>query len=225
MKTMIKTAKNTAKALALAAALLIGATTAAQASTVAVIDITDRTGTERLGAQHYYETPIEFASTVASMLSNEIGEAPGIEATDYDKTRRAAADYLGKGRYYKSAKISRDEALQFARDNGIDYIVTGNITEANVKESNLYEGNTAQKKYSMWSAMELTVIDTETGETVFSRTYEGKNQIIRDVVPGRSPKLNPMERNPRMFAESEVGAPFASIADQFAGDIETELGL
>jgi len=225
MKNMMNILKNTAKALTLAAALLIGATSAAHAATIAVIDITDKTGAERLGAQNYYENSVEFASTVASMLSDKIGEAPGIEADGYDATRKAAADYLGKGRFYKSAKFTRSEAIDFGRENGIDYIVTGNITDANVKESNIFDGDTARKKFSMWSAMELTIIDTETGDTLFSRTYEGKNQIIRDVLPGRSSKLNPMERNPQMFAESEVGAPFASIADQFTADIEAEIGL
>ena len=119
---------------------------------------------------------------------------------------------------------------------GYDYAVQATILEARVKTSKkrLSLESFNKKNFTIWSVMEISVIDVATGETILSRKYRGEHfeSLERNMaamhlevtgIKKFEPQLEQRPDDPGEFGQSCLGSPFADIAAQFQSDLQALL--
>ena len=204
---------------------------------IAVVDIVN---SSYKGFDKFHGDADALRSNVANLVSMGAEQIEGLTAMPYIELRKDLSETAGADP--GKMAVEESKALDFAAENGCEFLVLGNVLEAKVKTSktkflspsSLVLG-TKKKKYSPWAKMSLSLYRVSDRKLLFKRDYESHHQfsdkkediafVYFKVHGDYYPNLLKWDSDPTIFGGSDYGISFLRIIEQFNIDVAMELGL
>lgn len=128
---------------------------------VAIVDFENRT---------HYRTSWRLNSGAADMLTTELVKATKLDVFE----RERMSSILKEQDFGQSGRIDPSTAAEIGRLIGVDFIVTGAITEFGSSNSGGGGGGVNIGKKNFMASVDVRIIDVNTGQIVFADTGTGK---------------------------------------------------
>ncbi len=151
---------------------------AEQRPVVAVLDFKNNTGYGGGSGNPAYWFTGRVGSDMADMLANELANTGAFRVVERNKLSRVLEEQdLGA-----SGRVSSRSAAQIGKLTGAQYLVTGRVSDYSENSSGSGGGisfkgiSLGGKRKKSYIAIDLRVIDANTGEIVHSRTVEGTSK-------------------------------------------------
>ncbi|MEP0355525.1 CsgG/HfaB family protein [Paraglaciecola sp.] len=128
---------------------------------VAIVDFENRT---------QYRTSWRLNTGAADMLTTELVKATKLDVFE----RERMSSILKEQDFGQSGRIDPSTAAEIGRLIGVDFIVTGAITEFGVSTSGGGGGGVNIGKKNFMASVDVRIIDVNTGQIVFADTGTGK---------------------------------------------------
>ncbi|MFT2092826.1 CsgG/HfaB family protein [Paraglaciecola sp. 2405UD69-4] len=127
---------------------------------VAIVDFENRT---------HYRTTWRLNSGAADMLTTELVKATKLDVFE----RERMSSILKEQDFGQSGRIDPSTAAEIGRLIGVDFIVTGAITEFGISNSGGGGGGINIGKKNFMASVDVRIIDVNTGQIVFADTGSG----------------------------------------------------
>ncbi len=138
---------------------------------VAIVDFEDRV---------HYRTSWHITSGAADMLTTEL-----VKATDFEVfERERVSAVLSEQNFGQSGRIDPDTAAEIGRIIGVDYIITGAITEFGVSSGGGGGGGFRLGKKGYNATVDIRLVNVETGRIVFADSGSGSKRVTNVRVMG-----------------------------------------
>lgn len=149
--------------------LVLAGVAQAEKPSMAVLDFKNNTGA-------YWWNP-SVGSELSGMLTNELASGKKFKMIE----RRKLASILGEQNLAQAGRVSGSKAAKIGRMTGAEYLVTATVSafESSVNSTGggvSFKGvSLGGKKEKAYIAVDLRVVDAETGEIVDTRTVEARS--------------------------------------------------
>lgn len=151
--------------------MALGMQAFAAAPRVAVVDFEDRTG---------YRSSWHLGVGAADMLTTELVKTTKLEMFE----REQIQSVLAEQDFGQSGRVDPSTAAQIGKLVGVDYIITGAITEFGISEGGGGGGGIHIGKKGYAATVDIRMVEVDTGRIVFADSGDGRKNLTRVSVMG-----------------------------------------